>query len=128
MDALVQALGAAFAAGFAVQQLLELVDLVFVKLKMSESTKKIVFSLLALGFGVVFTLWGEFEILAHLVKERTTIPRALDVMVTALVISAGTEGFNEILKFLGYAKKNQREQAEKTKAEKKEAETRANAV
>jgi hypothetical protein len=35
----------------------------------------------------------------------------VDVIVTALVLSAGTEGFNSILKFLGYAKEDKKAQA-----------------
>lgn len=34
-----------------------------------------------------------------------------DVIVTALVLSAGTEGFNSILKFLGYSKEDKKAQA-----------------
>lgn len=107
MNDLVTALGPAFAAGFAVQQFLELIDPLFGGL--TESAKKIVFSVLALGLGFVLTLVGGFEVLEQLADQD--IPDALDVLVTALVISAGTEGFNEILKFLGYAKQNEKKKA-----------------
>ena len=36
---------------------------------------------------------------------------AVDVVVTALVISAGTEGFNSIMKFLGYDKEDKKASA-----------------
>jgi hypothetical protein len=32
----------------------------------------------------------------------------VDVIVTALIVSAGTEGFNSIMKFLGYAKEDKK--------------------
>jgi hypothetical protein len=32
----------------------------------------------------------------------------LDFLVTALIISAGTEGFNSLLKLLGYAKETKK--------------------
>jgi hypothetical protein len=35
----------------------------------------------------------------------------LDVFVTALILSAGTEGFNSIMKFLGYAKEGKKAEA-----------------
>jgi hypothetical protein len=42
------------------------------------------------------------------VVDRSTPAQliAADVLMTGLVLSAGTEGFNSIMKFMGYAKEN----------------------
>ena len=40
----------------------------------------------------------------------------MDIGVTAAVVSGGTEGFNSILKFLGYAKDNRSDEAKEAAA------------
>ena len=106
MDVLVLALGPAFAAGFAVQQLLELLDPF---IKKEDKEKQRLFSGIAIGLGFILVVLLGLRVLDPLgVVAPEFIPKIvvtiLDVFVTILVISAGTEGLNSILKFLGYAK------------------------
>jgi hypothetical protein len=96
------ALAPAFAAGFAVQQGLQILDS-FVNLdkKISPTTKTGLAGLVSLALGVVFATNG-LTVLSAL--STTKYPAWVDVAVSALVISGGTEGFNSIMKFMGYKK------------------------
>src|SRR6184192_3534564 len=51
------------------------------------------------------------RILTHLVNPEGSISTALDYLVTALIISGGTEGFNAILKFMDYKKQESKASA-----------------
>ena len=99
MDKLVVALGPAFAAGFAVQQLLEILSPLVDKIK---TEKKLVLGLLSLVIGLVLAFGAGLRVLQPLGVANVNF--VLDAIVTALIISAGTEGFNSIMKFLGYTK------------------------
>ena len=104
----VSALAPAFAAGFGVQRLLELLGWGFDMIN-PPSTKKLAMSTVAFAVGMAFAIVGNFGVLASLTPHGTAAPPAwLDTIVTGLVISGGTEGFNSILKFIGYAKDNQK--------------------
>lgn len=112
MDPLTTALGPAFAAGFAVQRLLEILDPIvnrFVK----EENKKIVLGIVSLLTGLVLAFGAKLTVLSHL---GVTVNAYLDYFVAALIISAGTEGFNSILKFLSYKKEEKKAEAAKEKA------------
>jgi hypothetical protein len=89
----------AFAAGFAVQQLLELLDPILDTIP--KGVKKTVLGVVALGIGVLLGLTTEIRVLEPLGVAGDD---AFDIGVTALVVSAGTQGLNSIMKFLGYAK------------------------
>ena len=124
MDKLVFALGPAFAAGFAVQQLLEILDPLFdplskkiiEKIKMIQPIgvvdKKIVLGIISLILGFVLTIGAGLRVLRPFLIIRADF---LDTIVTALIISAGTEGFNSIMKFLVYAKENKKGEATERK-------------
>lgn len=99
---LVIALAPAFAAGFALQRLLEILDPIFDKPRIVKS-KKIVFSLISFFAGLGLALSPKIRVLTQLVTPDT-VPSLLDYFVTALIVSGGTEGFNSILKFLNYKK------------------------
>lgn len=101
MEALVEAFGPVFAAGLAIQQLLELLDPVFEKLK----AKKAVLSLISLVIGLVLAFGAKLSLLVPLGWEGSAL---WDGLVTGLVISGGTEGINSIMKFLGYKKDNEK--------------------
>ncbi len=101
-SAVVTALGPAFAAGFAVQQLLEIVDPVIALLELTATTKKALLGLLSLGAGLVITSVCGLHVLQSLQSRAAAIHG--DLFVTGVVISAGTEGINSIMKFLGYSK------------------------
>lgn len=114
MDTLVKALAPIFAAGFAVQQLLELLDPVIAAIVKTPTTKKIVLGMISLSIGMLLSAVGGFRVLTALSTISTTGSwnhSTLDVFVTGLILSAGTEGFNSIMKFLGYAKENKKAEA-----------------
>jgi len=98
MDKLVESLGPAFAAGLAVQQLLEILGPVLVRIKIN---RKIFLSLVSLGLGFVLAAGAGLHVLQAFGVANAGI---WDVVVTGLIISGGTEGFNSIMKFMGYAK------------------------
>ncbi|HYR74670.1 MAG TPA: hypothetical protein VEM96_02400 [Pyrinomonadaceae bacterium] len=118
---LVSALGPAFAAGFAVQRLLEILDPLVARL-LGEDRKKIYLGLLSLLAGLGFTYGAGLKVLAYLITDKTGgLFRYLDLLVTALVISAGTEGFNSILKFLNYKKEEKKAESVEKKLEARKA-------
>ena len=104
MDTLVKALGPAFAAGFAVQQLLEILDPLIIKI-IGQADKKLILGIVAFVVGLVLAFGVGLSILEPLGVADAGI---WDTIVTALVISAGTEGINSILKFLGYTKEKEK--------------------
>lgn len=108
MDKLVEGLGPAFAAGFAVQQFLEILGLVIEKHKSEEKTKKMMLALVSLIVGLGISWGGNINVLETLGKPGLGI---FDLFVTGLIISAGTEGFNSIMKFLGYSKEKEKAEA-----------------
>ena len=104
MDTLVKALGPAFAAGFAIQQLLEILDPLIIKI-IGQADKKLVLGIVAFIVGLVLAFGAGLSILEPLGVADTGI---WDTIITGLVISAGTEGINSILKFLGYTKEKEK--------------------
>jgi hypothetical protein len=131
MNNLVTALAPVFAAGFAVQQLLEiLTSLLDLDAKETfQKYKKAILGLLSLIVGFVLAYKGYLQVLHPLlagdvVTDPAThkvtiyytrdIPDYLDLIVTGLVISAGTEGVNSILKFIKYSKEEKKNEAAST--------------
>jgi len=110
---LVKAFGPAFAAGFALQRLLEILDPFLDRIKKGEH-KRIVLGLTSFAAGLGLAAWPKIRVLTPLVTPESA-PELLDYLVTALVVSGGTEGFNSIIKFLSYKKEETKEEA-KTKA------------
>ena len=112
MDNLVFSLGPAFAAGLAVQQLLELADRFIEQfLKIAGAPlginldKKLILGLISLLMGLIITIGAGLRVLAPLGVKGGDFA---DVIVTAFIISAGTESFNSILKLLGYVKEDRK--------------------
>jgi hypothetical protein len=99
MDKLVVALGPAFAVGFAVQQLLELLDPLVDKIE--GENKKLILGVVSLAIGLVLAFGAGIRVLQPLGVANAGF---LDAVITGLIVSAGTEGFNSIIKFLGYTK------------------------
>ena len=124
MDKLVTALAPVFAAGFAVQQLLEILTSIFNldTRPAFQNWKKAILGLISLGIGLVLAFNVDaLRVLQPLFldasgKATATINPNLDHVVTALVISAGTEGVNSILKFMKYAKEGKKNDAAQTVA------------
>jgi hypothetical protein len=124
MDKLVIGLGPAFAAGFAIQQLLELLDQVFAAAKgvlppRYRDNKQLILGGIALAIGLALATGGHLLILSNL--GVANVPAWIDTIMTGVFISAGTQGFNSLLKFLGYAKDKQAADSAKSEAEAKAA-------
>src|SRR4051812_36990680 len=112
MDTLVASFAPAFACGLALQRLLELVDPVLDK--WFASNKKTVVSIIAIVVGLAFALSANLRVLERLgITDR----EAVDYVVTALLVSAGTDGFNSLFKFLGYAKEQKKAAASAAQGE-----------
>lgn len=112
MDDFMRAIGATFAAGFALQQLIELLDPVLDSLIRQQ--KKWILSALSLiaGLGIAFGLG--LRIFGPL---GLNAPDWADAIVTALFISGGTKGINDLLKLIGYRKEAARAQLAATEAD-----------
>lgn len=100
---IVKALAPAFAAGLAIQHANELLDPLVSKIAGSEVLKKTYMGWLSLLFGALVTGLLQVRVISVITGAKTGSD-GLDFVVTALVISTGTEGVNSIIKFLGYAK------------------------
>jgi hypothetical protein len=109
MAHLVVALAPAFAAGFALQRLLEILDPILDRIKNGEN-KKIVLGLISFAAGLGLATWPKIRVLNQLVAPDT-VPSLLDYLVTGLIVSGGTEGFNSILKFMSYKKEEKKQEA-----------------
>jgi hypothetical protein len=103
----IEALAPAFAAGFAIQQLLELADPVLDRV-IAKDWKKPVLSLIALGVGLALAIGAHLHVLAPLGVD---VDSAWDDIVTGIFISGGTQGFNSLVKWLGYAKDKKKSEA-----------------
>jgi hypothetical protein len=111
IDKIILALAPVFAAGFAVQQLLEILTSFFDldSKQLFQKFKKPILGVVAFGFGCALANQlnpGVLDILTD-----ATVNRTLDILATALIISAGTEGVNSILKFLKYSKEDKKREA-----------------
>jgi hypothetical protein len=109
METLVKALGPAIVAAFAVQQLLELLDPGVVRLfrlegndEKDKKKKRLVLGIVSLIVGLVLAFGvDEMRVLQHFGVAHADF---LDAIVTAVIISGGTEGSNSVLKILEYLK------------------------
>lgn len=120
MDILIKALGPAFAAGFAVQRLMEIVD-ALLSARQPGKTKPAVLGVISLVVGMLLAFAGKLRVLLPLGGDLdatlgANLAAFVDYLVTGLVISAGTEGFNSILKFLNYKKEEKKAEAVEQKA------------
>ena len=109
MDQLIVALGPVFVAGFAVQQFLEiLTSLLNLDSNASfEKFKKAILGVVSIVLGLL--LAGCVEKFRILTALKIAAGGAwLDVPISALVLSAGTEGVNSILKFFKYSKEDRK--------------------
>src|SRR5262249_38729687 len=101
---LVANLSPAFVAGFAVQQCLQIVDALASWDQMKPDKKKGIMGIISLILGGLCA-WAGMRVLAA-IAPSFKVSVWIDVIVSALVISAGTEGFNSIMKFLSYQKES----------------------
>jgi hypothetical protein len=123
VDTLATALGPAFAAGFAVQQLLEVLDPLVTRFVTNTNNKKLFLGLVSLAVGLALAASTGLRVLLPLMQSIkasnavTTPNEVVDIAVTGLIVSAGTEGFNSILKFIGYKKEEKKAEAAKEKVD-----------
>ena len=101
MDSFIGALAPAFACGLALQRLLEILDPVIEAIPGISSNKKLILAVVAFAVGLAVAAIEPLRVLERLGSNTNAV---LDFLVTALIVSAGAEGFNSLLKFLGYAK------------------------
>jgi len=99
METLAKVLGPGLVAAMAIQQLLELADPVLEK--WVQPHKKWILSAIALGMALIVTLGLRFRLLASLGYEEAPW---LDVILTALFLTSGTKGFNDLIKWMSYKK------------------------
>lgn len=116
---LVSALGPAFAAGLAVQQLLDFLD-VWLPESWPPAKKKKVMRTLAILFGLLVGALGVMRVVSALTGRPpegafSSLAGLVDWLVTALIISGGTEAFNSLLKLLGYKKEEKKAEAARQK-------------
>ncbi|MGD2057758.1 MAG: hypothetical protein PVF85_04970 [Anaerolineales bacterium] len=106
MNTLVQALGPIFVASFALQQLLQLLDPVLDKFMKEQ--KGWILSAVALIIGLLLTIMLDLRVLSVFGLSRAAW---LDVFLTALFISGGTNWLNDLLKIVEYRKLEMRARA-----------------
>lgn len=112
MDQIIMAIVPLLAAGLALQQLLELLDPILSKI-IGERDKRLFTSLISLMAGLVFAFGSGIRVLGVFLSQEQIMAAGdgldlVDAFITALIISAGTEGSNSILKFLGYSKESKK--------------------
>lgn len=111
---LIYALLIPFSCGVGVQRLLAIMDALFAKAK--PATKAWISALISFVVGLLIAWLADIRVLAVIADATNKTlggecPKCVDVIVTALIVSAGTEGFNSIIKFLGYAKEQKKANA-----------------
>ena len=111
MDGLVLALAPAFVCGFAIQRLLELLDPLIDGWIPGEGIakarwKKGILGIVAIAGGAFFALAAGVRVIDPITDKA--VPDVIDLAATALVVSAGTEGLNSVMKYLGYKKEEQK--------------------
>jgi len=99
MDELIEALAPVFVASFALQQLIELLDPILDQL--IKQHKKWMLSATAFVVGLALSLGLGLRILYPLGFTRFAW---VDMILTALFLTGGTKGINDLIKFIGYKK------------------------
>lgn len=105
-DSIIQTLTVPFAAGFVVQRFLEILDPLTSKFLSNPNTKKAVLGVVSLLIGWLIAWQIPVELFHVLLKQaaNTEITAGFDHFLSGIFISAGTEGFNSLLKFAQYKK------------------------
>ena len=108
MNLLVEALAPAFVVSLALQQLMELLDPVLEH--WLKPHKAWLMSAIAFGASILLSLLLHLRILHALGLNTFDL---LDIVVTALFLTGGTKGINDLLKVIDYRKEAQRAAAER---------------
>jgi hypothetical protein len=106
VDTLITTLTVPFAAGFVVQRGLEILDPFTSKVLGNPITKKAVLGVVSLGLGWAMAAAIPIQIFHQLLTQgvATALPKWVDSLLSGVFISAGTEGFNSLMKFANYKK------------------------
>jgi hypothetical protein len=110
---LIKALTVPFVAGFIVQRFLEILDTCTTS-KLGPSLKKFVMGLLSLALGWMLAGVGHIAIFSAL---KWQMPYGWDIFFSGIFISAGTEGFNSVMKFANYKKEASKADAASKKSQ-----------
>lgn len=123
MADIIPALIMPFAAGFVVQRLLEVLD-PFTTAKIKDPNKKrIVMAMLSLVIGWLLAVFMDIHIFGVLyealnkAQDRHFNHPNWDIFFSGIFISAGTEGFNSLLKFANYKKETSKAEAADKKSQ-----------
>lgn len=112
-------LGLLSVASFAVQQILEALSLP-IERWLGDSWKKTVLGVISFIIGLLLAWQLHLHVLEFFIPNDPTAPAyamrggKLDFIITALVLSAGTEGTNSVLKYLKYLKEDKKATAADT--------------
>ena len=100
-----------FAASVAVQQILEVIS-VAVETRFGALRMKAILGVIGFIIGIVFAYVFGLNVMAYFHVANSG--GFIDKIVTALILSAGTEGTNSIVKFLKYLKEDKKVNAAET--------------
>jgi len=110
----IYALAPAFAAGFGIQRAIEIFDSwISLEKRIGPESKAAVLNLISLLLALFLAVHLDIRVLHTLGQSFLGEPLStfIDYIVSGLIISAGTEGFNSIIKFLLYAKETKKAEA-----------------
>jgi hypothetical protein len=104
--AIAKALTVPFAAGFIVQRFLEILDPFIADWFKNPAAKKMWLGFASLGIGIALALSLHLRIFHDLLQLDCDdlLQNIPDYLATGIFISAGTEGFNSLMKFANYQK------------------------
>jgi hypothetical protein len=105
---LVKVLTVPFAAGFVVQRVVEILDTYTTSMIKPVDLKKFVVGIISLVLGWLLAGPGGIHIFEAL---KWTMDPRLDVFVSGIFISGGSEGFNSLMKFANYKKEGSKADA-----------------
>jgi len=83
------------------------------KIDGNVKVKKAILSVVSVVLSVIAVIGAKLDVL----KPFIAAPSGIDTLVTIIFVSAGTEGFNSLLKWLSYKKDNAKASAAANKAQ-----------
>jgi len=116
---IVKALAPAFVAGFAVQQGVEVVSSLCAQAvkdwEKNISKKKAILTLVSLAISAWVVAFAKLDVMQVFAASKNCEAPFTHGLVTVIFISAGTEGFNSLLKWISYKKEDAKASAAGTK-------------
>jgi hypothetical protein len=117
---IVTALGPAFAGPMAIQHVNELLDPLASRTSSDPNKKKTIMGIFSVALALAALYCAPQLRILHVLQSYADSEHWMcfwDDILSALIISTGTEGVNSIVKFLGYAKEQKKSDAAKSKDE-----------